>query len=177
MTTSAASLPPPRRSCPRVAGDAAKGRRLFLDRNLGPCTGCHLIQGEDVWPAGSVGPDLSAYGDRNLGDQYVFDMIYDPRHLFPQSLMPPWGTDGVLKPEDIVDVVAFLKTQKGPLPPETNPERNPATRPRPVGFGDNLDPTNNPAVVRAEDAADLWAKKGPAGKACADCHAGGPRRR
>ena len=129
-----------------MPGDAAKGRRLFLDRNLGPCTGCHLIQGEDVWPAGSVGPDLSAYGDRNLADQYVFDMIYDPRHLFPQSLMPPWGTDGVLKPEDIVDVVAFLKTQKSPLPAERNPERNPATRPRPVGFGDNLDPTNNPAV-------------------------------
>jgi sulfur-oxidizing protein SoxA len=43
-----------------------------------------------------------------------------------------------------------------------------------VGFGDNLDPTNNPAVGRAEDAADLWATKGPAGKACADCHAGGP---
>jgi len=159
---------------PAGPGDAAKGRRLFLDRNLGPCTGCHLVQGEDVWPAGSVGPDLSAYGDRNLGDQYVFDMIYDPRHLFPQSLMPPWGTDGVLKPEDIVHVVAFLKTQKSPLPPETNPERNPATRPRPVGFGDNLDPTNNPAVGRAEDAADLWATKGPAGKACADCHAGGP---
>ena len=40
--------------------------------------------------------------------------------------MPPWGTDGVLKPEDIVDVVAFLKTQKSPVSSETNPERNPA---------------------------------------------------
>ena len=106
---------------PAGPGDAAKGRRLFLDRNLGPCTGCHLVQGEDVWPAGSVGPDLSAYGDRNLADQYVFDMIYDPRHLFPQSVMPPWGTDGVLKPEDIVDVVAFLKTQKSPLPAGEEP--------------------------------------------------------
>ena len=154
--------------------DPAKGRRLFLDRNLGPCTGCHLVQGEDVWPAGSVGPDLSAYGDRNLADQHVFDMIYDPRHVFPQSVMPPWGTDGVLKADEIADVVTFLKTQRSPLPAERNPERNPATRTRPVGFGDNLDPTTNPAVVRAEDAADAWGKPGPAGKACADCHAGGP---
>jgi L-cysteine S-thiosulfotransferase len=155
-------------------GDAAKGRRLFLDRNLGPCTGCHLVQGADVWPAGSVGPDLSAYGDRGLADRYVFDMIYDPRHVFPQSVMPPWGTDGVLTPAEIADVVAFLKTQRSPLPAETNPERNPATRPRPTGFGDNLDPTNNPAVVRAEDAAEAWARRGPAEKACADCHAGAP---
>src|SRR4249920_1396197 len=77
---------PARTPMPAGPGDAVKGRRLFLDRNVGPCTGCHLVQGEDVWPAGSVGPDLSAYGDRNLGDQYVFDMIYDPRHVFPQSV-------------------------------------------------------------------------------------------
>jgi sulfur-oxidizing protein SoxA len=43
-----------------------------------------------------------------------------------------------------------------------------------VGFGDNLDPTNNPAILRAEGADELWAKKGPAGTACVDCHAGGP---
>ncbi|HET7874504.1 MAG TPA: sulfur oxidation c-type cytochrome SoxA, partial [Methylomirabilota bacterium] len=58
--------------------------------------------------------------------------------------------------------------------PEKDRERNPATRDKPVGFGDNLDPTNNPAVLRAEGAERLWSRKGPAGKACADCHAGGP---
>ena len=87
--------------------------------------------------------------------------------------MPPWGSGGVLKPEDIVQIVAFLDTQRAPLPPEKDPERDPATRTRPVGFGDNLDPTNNPAVLRAEGADALWSKKGPSGKACADCHAGG----
>jgi sulfur-oxidizing protein SoxA len=45
-----------------------------------------------------------------------------------------------------------------------------------VGFGDNLDPTNNPAVLLAEDAESLWTAKGPAGKACAECHEGGVRR-
>jgi len=159
---------------PAVTGDPKKGRSLFLSRNLGPCTGCHLVQGEDVWPAGSVGPDLSTYGDRNAPDEYTFSVIYDPRHVFPNSLMPPWGTDGVLTPDDIVHVVAFLKTQKSPLPPEINPERNPLTRPRPVGFGDNLDPTNNPAVLRAEGAESGWSEKGPSGKACSDCHGGAP---
>src|SRR5207249_12074160 len=38
-----------------LSGDATKGRVLFLDRAKGPCTGCHLVPGDDVWPAGSVG--------------------------------------------------------------------------------------------------------------------------
>jgi L-cysteine S-thiosulfotransferase len=158
---------------PAIAGDPKRGRALFLSRSLGPCTGCHLVQGQDVWPAGDVGPDLSTYGDRQLPPQHTFDMIYDPRHVYPQTIMPPWGASGILKPEDIVHVVAFLDTQKGPPPPEKDAERDPKTRARPVGFGDNLDATNNPAVLRAEGADDLWEAKGRSGKACADCHAGG----
>jgi L-cysteine S-thiosulfotransferase len=159
---------------PAIAGDPKIGRRLFLDRAKGPCTGCHLVQGEDVWPAGNVGPDLSLYGDRGVPDKVTFDRVYDPRRLSPESSMPPWGAAHVLTPDEIVHLVAFLKTQKGPAPPETSPERDPNTRHKPVGFGDNLDPTNNPAVLRAEAAEALWARRGSSGKSCADCHAGGP---
>ena len=42
-----------------AVGDPPKGRALFLSRSKGPCVGCHLIPGADVWPAGSVGPDQS----------------------------------------------------------------------------------------------------------------------
>src|SRR5262249_17849998 len=71
-----------------------------------------------------------------------------------------------------VHLVAYLQTLHGPVAREKDPDRNPFTRHRPVGFGDNLDPTNNPAVVRAEEAESLWKERGPSGKACADCHAG-----
>jgi L-cysteine S-thiosulfotransferase len=167
-------IPISKAAMPSMLGDPQKGRRLFLDRSLGPCTGCHLIQGADVWPAGNVGPDLSRFGDRNAPDEYVFNLIYDSRGFFPESAMPPWGSAGVLKPEDIVHLVAFLKTQKSPAPAEKDVERDPNTRSKPQGFGDNLDPTNNPAVLRAERAEALWAKKGTTAKACADCHTGGP---
>jgi sulfur-oxidizing protein SoxA len=157
-----------------VKGDARKGRALFMARAKGPCTGCHLIPGNDVWPAGNVGPDLSTIADRKLTNEYLYQQIYDPRLVFPQTSMPPWGATGVLTPEEIVHLVTFMQTLKGPVPPEKDGDRNPATRPRPVGFGDNLDPTNNPAVLLAEDAEAQWRAKGPAGKACGDCHAGGP---
>ena len=159
---------------PTIAGDPKLGRRLFLNRAKGPCTGCHLIQGEDVWPAGNVGPDLSAYGDRGVSDELTFARIYDPRPLAPESSMPPWGAAGIFTADEIVHLVAFLRTQKGPVRPEGNPDRDPNTRHKPVGFGDNLDPTNNPAVLRAEAAEALWIERGPSGKSCADCHAGGP---
>ena len=157
-----------------VAGDPKKGRALFLSRPKGPCTGCHLIPGEDVWPAGSVGPDLSAIADRKLPDAYLYQQIYDPRIAFPHTSMPPWGVTGALTAAEIVHMVAFLQTLEGPVPAERDPDRNPQTRQKPVGFGDNLDPTNNPAVLLAEGAEARWNSKGPAGKACADCHAGGP---
>ena len=159
---------------PGITGDPTRGRQLFLARAKGPCTGCHLVPGDDVWPAGSVGPDLSTIGDRGLSDAHLYAQIYDPRPLFPNTTMPPWGATGVFTPEEIVHLVAYLQSLRGPLPPERDPERNPLTRRNPPGFGDNLDPTNNPALLIAEDAEERWTTPGPAGKACRDCHAGAP---
>jgi len=156
-----------------VVGDAARGRALFLDRARGPCTGCHLAPGDDVWPAGSVGPDLSTIGDRGLSDAYLYQQLWDPRVAFPNTIMPPWGTQGVFTPGELLDLVAYLQSLRGPVAPERDPDRNPFTRHEPVGFGDNLDPTNNPAVVRAESAERLWNGAGASGKSCAACHAGG----
>src|SRR5262245_45665414 len=107
-----------------VAGDANKGRALFLARAKGPCKGCHLIPGDDVWPAGSVGPDLSTIADRKLPDAYLYQQIYDARVVFPNTTMPPWGVAGVFTPEQIVHLVAFLQILKGPLLPEKDPDRN-----------------------------------------------------
>jgi sulfur-oxidizing protein SoxA len=168
-------VPVQRATMPRgVKGDPRKGRALFLSRAKGPCTGCHLVPGRDVWPAGNVGPDLSTIADRKLTNEYLYQQIYDPRPVFPQTSMPPWGAAGVFTSEEIVHLVAFMQTLKGPVPAEADPDRDPATRSKPVGFGDNLDPTNNPAVLLAEDASDQWLAKGSTGKACADCHTGGP---
>jgi sulfur-oxidizing protein SoxA len=157
-----------------VTGDSRKGRALFTSRAKGPCTGCHLIPGDDVWPAGNVGPDLSTIADRRLDDAYLYQQIYDARVVFPHTSMPPWGASGAFAPDEIVHLVAFLQTLKGPRPPEKDADRDPETRTKPVGFGDNLDPTNNPAVLLAEGAEAQWNAKGGAGKSCADCHAGGP---
>jgi sulfur-oxidizing protein SoxA len=114
--------------------------------------------------------------DRKLPDQYLYQVVWDARAYFPKTIMPPWGTAGLVTSEEVVHIVAYLQTLKGPVAPENDRERNPFTRSKPAGFGDNLDPTNNPAVVLAEDGEALWTARGPAGKACADCHEGGVAR-
>ena len=156
-----------------LKGDAKEGRKIYMSRAIGPCTGCHLIRGDDVWPAGNIGPDHQKIGDAGYKDEELYQMVYDIRAVYPESIMPPWGAAGVLTPQQIVHVVEFLKTQKGDLPPVKDPQRDPNTRAKPTGFGDNLDPTNNPAILEIESAEKNWAKKGPKGKACADCHQGG----
>jgi L-cysteine S-thiosulfotransferase len=158
-----------------ITGDAQKGRALFLSRAKGPCTGCHLVPGDDVWPAGNVGPDVSAIGDRGLTNEYLYAQIYDARSVFPNTAMPPWGASGLFTPEEIVHLVAYLQSLKGPAPPERDAERDPNMRKKPVGFGDNLDPTNNPAVLLAEGAEDLWTAPGPNSQSCATCHTATPR--
>jgi sulfur-oxidizing protein SoxA len=167
-------LPVQRATAPvGMTGDPVKGRALFLSRSKAPCTGCHLVPGDDVWPAGSVGPDLSTIGSRKLPDAQLYMQIFDQRTLFPQTAMPPWGTSGVFTAEEVTHLVAYLQSLKGPAAPEKDPDRDPFTRRRPTGFGDNLDPTNNPGVVLGEEAEKLWKERGPSGKACADCHGNG----
>src|SRR5216117_4074906 len=153
-----------------VTGNPRLGYVVFLSRAKGPCTGCHLIPVDELGPAGSVGPDQSTIGDRKLTDQYLYQVIWDPRVFFPTTSMPPWGTAGVLSSEEVVHLVAYLQTLKGPVAPEKDPDRNPFTRRRPTGFGDNLDATNNPGVMAGEEAEALWRARGSTGKACADCH-------
>src|SRR5206468_12104106 len=105
----------------------ARGRQLFMARNKAPCTGCHLIPGDDVWPAGSVGLDLSVIGDRRLPDRYLFELIWDPRLFFSNTSMPPCGPAVILSAEEVVHIVAVLQTLKcNPQfvpPPEKNPMR------------------------------------------------------
>jgi len=180
--TDTRTFPPPSRvPMPGVKGNPRQGREFFMARTKAPCTGCHLIPGDDVWPAGSVGPDLSVIGDRRLPDQYLFDFIWDARVVLPHTSMPPWGPAGILSPEEVVHIIAFLQTLKGnpPFvpPPEKDRARNPHTRPTELAYyGDNLEPTNNPAILLSENAVTSWSTRGPAGKACADCHAGGPEK-
>lgn len=162
--------PPPKLDGP-IVGDAKKGEKLAYDRGRGgSCLACHAMGPTTQSMPGAVGPDLSTYSQWGRDDQWIFNYIYDPRSVNPESVMPPWGTHKVFTVDEIKDMVAFLKTLNGEPKIYSNPLENPATRPIPKEDRDNLDPFVNSAMESVERAKTLWTKVGPAGKACASCH-------
>jgi sulfur-oxidizing protein SoxA len=153
-----------------IVGDAAKGAELAITgRGAGNCLACHVIGDRGTNQPGNIGPDLSEIAKSGRSDEYLFNYVYDARLYNPDSVMPPWGTHGVLSEEDIRHIVAYLKTLKSPATFK-NPLDDPAKRPVPKETRDNLDPMVNPGVFAVDKAKELWFAKGPTGAACGTCH-------
>ena len=165
------AAPTAARPVPALTGDAAKGQKLVADRTRGgSCLACHVMgpAGGANLP-GNVAPDLSEVGNAGLTDEQLFNFIYDARVYNPETVMPPWGSHGLFNDQEIMDMVAFLKTLKAPAKFKTELD-DPTKRPAPVEKRDNLDPMENPGMWAIDKAKALWTARGPAGFACATCH-------
>jgi L-cysteine S-thiosulfotransferase len=102
------------------AGDAGRGREVFVSRDAGHCVLCHRAPG--VTPAGNVGPPLGGIGAR-LDAAQLRVRVADITRVYPESVMPTFHrTDGmkrvaaayagkpVLDARQVEDVVAWLGT-------------------------------------------------------------------
>jgi sulfur-oxidizing protein SoxA len=151
-------------------GDPAKGAELTIaGRGAANCLACHVVGDRGTNLPGNVGPDLSEVAKRGHSDEYLYNYIYDARVYNAGTVMPPWGTHGVLKDEDIRHIVAYLKTLASPARFK-NPLDDPDKRPLPKEDRDNLDPMVNPGMWVIDKAKDLWSARGPTGASCAACH-------
>lgn len=104
------------------AGDARNGRAVFVDRERGHCLLCHEVASMDETFQGTIGPDLTAVGDRLDAAQLRLRVI-DPTQLNAETVMPAYyRVDGlhqvskgyagkpVLEAQEVEDVVAFLQS-------------------------------------------------------------------
>lgn len=76
----------------------------------GNCYACHAIDRKEV-AAGNLGPSLTDYGKRGTGEamvKYTYNKIYNPHASMACSQMPRLGHNGVLTPEQIADITAYL---------------------------------------------------------------------
>jgi sulfur-oxidizing protein SoxX len=87
-------------------------------RNGGNCYACHLLAPDQV-AAGTIGPSLTGYGTRRGTSQeavkFVYEKIYNAQAYLPCSLMPRFGHNRWLTPEEIADTVAFLLDPRSPV--------------------------------------------------------------
>lgn len=86
--------------------------------NGGNCYACHQMTQEEV-SYGTVGPSLREYGKiRKYAEadvKAVYDKIYNAHASFPCSLMPRFGTNGVLSIDQIKDLVALVMSPESPV--------------------------------------------------------------
>jgi L-cysteine S-thiosulfotransferase len=89
-------------------GNPARGREIALARDKGYCIVCHELPGE-AWP-GTVGARVLNFKKHNYPNELVFQQIFDARAFNPNSVMPPYGTFGILNEQEIRDLVAYLQS-------------------------------------------------------------------
>jgi len=115
----------------KLMGDWKKGEKLaqsgyglrYTDYpprrpNGGNCYGCHQLTKKEV-SYGTVGPSLLGYGKlKNYSEASIkatYEKVYNSQVAHPCSLMPRFGTNGILTIEDIKDAVALLMSRDSPV--------------------------------------------------------------
>ena len=103
-----------------AAGDAQRGREVFVSREGGHCVLCHTVPG--VVQAGDIGPAMAGVGSRLTAAQIRL-RVADITRVNPEAVMPAFHrTEGlhrvaaghagqpILSGQQVEDVVAFLST-------------------------------------------------------------------
>jgi sulfur-oxidizing protein SoxX len=105
-------------------GDAARGRAIVANRQVGLCLLCHGGPFPEERFQGDLAPDLRGVGAR-LTEAQIRARIVDPGRFNPDTIMPAYyKTEGlsrvagafrgktILSAEQIEDVVAYLSSLK-----------------------------------------------------------------
>jgi sulfur-oxidizing protein SoxX len=84
----------------------------------GNCYACHALAPQEA-AAGNLGPSLTNYlklrGNSPGTVKAVYDKIYNAQAQYACSLMPRFGHNGWLAPEQVAHLVAFLLDAESPV--------------------------------------------------------------
>ena len=89
-----------------LAARVTEGREIALDRSKGNCLACHASVDNDV--ASSVGPELSKMRSRFPDRTDLVAILTNEEARNPTTVMPPFGANRILTPDEIEKVVDYL---------------------------------------------------------------------
>jgi sulfur-oxidizing protein SoxX len=87
----------------------AAGQKIAETTALGNCDACHMFTG--ATEAGNVGPALKDVKTMVPSRKEFYAIIYDEEARNPQTVMPAFGKNHILSPEQINDVIDFMYTK------------------------------------------------------------------
>ena len=106
-----------------VAGDAASGRKLFMNRKKGNCLACHVNSemAEQTFH-GEVGPELDGVANR-WGAAELRGILVNSKNMFEGTIMPAFYKDSgynrilkkfdgktILSAQEVEDLLAYVMT-------------------------------------------------------------------
>ena len=111
----------------KIMGDWRKGESLALLKKeykalygkkggsrKGNCYACHCGDPRII-ACGNIGPSLRGYGKKGIDPKITYERIYNPWSQVPCSTMFRFGYHGLLTPEEIAHIVAYLHDPESPI--------------------------------------------------------------
>lgn len=94
-----------------VASSALDGRAIFMDEKKGNCVSCHKVPNDaEMKNQSNLGPALQANKARYPDQTKLRDAIWDLRKTKPNTIMPPYGKNRILTPDEIDAVIRYLES-------------------------------------------------------------------
>ncbi|MDG6774061.1 sulfur oxidation c-type cytochrome SoxX [Thiomicrorhabdus sp. ZW0627] len=92
------------------ASSVEEGKKLAFSRSKGNCLACHMV-GDGAMP-GNIGPALIAMKIRYPDKQKLYNKVWGTPETqnVPNSMMPPFGQNGILTDEEISKIVDYIYT-------------------------------------------------------------------
>lgn len=87
----------------------AAGEKIATTKSLGNCDACHSFDGA-VEP-GNVGPALKDVKSMIPNRKTFYEIVYDEEKRNPHTVMPAFGKNLILSPQQINEVIDFLYTK------------------------------------------------------------------
>lgn len=82
--------------------------KIMNDSNIGNCTSCHAIPADPTVVAGDIGPPFIGMKARFPDIAKLKAAIADQKAMSPQTIMPPFGRNKILTPEQIDAVAQYI---------------------------------------------------------------------
>ena len=88
-----------------------RGRHIAHDHFKGNCLACHQMPNDKIAKSkANIAPALIDIKKKYPEKNKLFNWIYDPSSINPNTIMPPYGKNSILSTHEISDLIDYLYT-------------------------------------------------------------------